>query len=439
MGDIFGGNAFRSVSSWADLVAGTPFFRRPGHSTLARGARSRADRGLRLRRDQPADAHHFRSGRTRCCPRTLRPRHRRALLRPSLGDAPTIRRVETTDRHLRLLTETIRAGQLHASTSRRCCTSSPTRSPPRSRPTHAWSTCTTMLPPASFVLRATARHAARRDDAGAPACVPRSNPPAPRRPSAVPSPSPRTPTSTRAGGRAQTCRSRVRVDPRRPILAREERKTSTTREPREFRSEGIELLQDNRGPGEPVDRPRTALRRGAAAGRRARGARPHLRGRVRVPLPRGVARGDRQDDDGRGPCDGRGAGARGRQESPGRKSHASTYAVRTPLRWKRRRSRASPTATHLLRQRARAARSDRPPPAVALDRPGGDARRARPGDPPPRQGQLQTVASLLRLQARAEGINPREALEHSVNRILAIAAVHEVLTEQRERTSSWRN
>src|SRR5207248_2627963 len=42
------------------------------------------------------------------------------------------------------------------------------------------------------------------------------------------------------------------------------------------------------------------------------------------------------------------------------------------------------------------------------------------------------VASLLRLQARADGVEPREALEHSVNRILAIAAVHEVLTEQRE-------
>jgi len=36
------------------------------------------------------------------------------------------------------------------------------------------------------------------------------------------------------------------------------------------------------------------------------------------------------------------------------------------------------------------------------------------------------------LQSRAEGVDPREALEHSVNRILAIAAVHEVLTEQRE-------
>ena len=42
------------------------------------------------------------------------------------------------------------------------------------------------------------------------------------------------------------------------------------------------------------------------------------------------------------------------------------------------------------------------------------------------------MASLLRLQSRAADVDPREALEHSVNRILAIAAVHEVLTEQRE-------
>src|SRR5271169_5138714 len=48
------------------------------------------------------------------------------------------------------------------------------------------------------------------------------------------------------------------------------------------------------------------------------------------------------------------------------------------------------------------------------------------------KNNLQTVASLLRLQSRAEGVDPREALEHSVNRILAIAAVHESLTEQRE-------
>ena len=48
------------------------------------------------------------------------------------------------------------------------------------------------------------------------------------------------------------------------------------------------------------------------------------------------------------------------------------------------------------------------------------------------KNNLQTVASMLRLQARATGVDPRRALEDSVNRILAIAAVHEVLTERRE-------
>jgi two-component sensor histidine kinase/putative methionine-R-sulfoxide reductase with GAF domain len=48
------------------------------------------------------------------------------------------------------------------------------------------------------------------------------------------------------------------------------------------------------------------------------------------------------------------------------------------------------------------------------------------------KNNLQTVASLLRLQARAPGADARKALDDSVNRILAIAAVHEVLTERRD-------
>jgi two-component system, sensor histidine kinase PdtaS len=48
------------------------------------------------------------------------------------------------------------------------------------------------------------------------------------------------------------------------------------------------------------------------------------------------------------------------------------------------------------------------------------------------KNNLQTVASLLRLQSRAAEIDPRRALDDSVNRILAIAAVHEVLMERRE-------
>src|SRR6476661_8673515 len=49
------------------------------------------------------------------------------------------------------------------------------------------------------------------------------------------------------------------------------------------------------------------------------------------------------------------------------------------------------------------------------------------------KNNLQTVASLLRLQARrAADVDPRKALEDSVHRILAIAAVHEVLTDRRD-------
>jgi two-component sensor histidine kinase len=48
------------------------------------------------------------------------------------------------------------------------------------------------------------------------------------------------------------------------------------------------------------------------------------------------------------------------------------------------------------------------------------------------KNNLQTVASLLRLQARSgDGGDPRKALDDSANRILAIAAVHEVLTDTR--------
>jgi two-component sensor histidine kinase len=48
------------------------------------------------------------------------------------------------------------------------------------------------------------------------------------------------------------------------------------------------------------------------------------------------------------------------------------------------------------------------------------------------KNNLQTVASLLRLQAHSGTADPEKALGDSVNRILAIAAVHEVLTERRD-------
>ncbi len=114
---------------------------------------------------------------------------------------------------------------------------------------------------------------------------------------------------------------------------------------------------------------------------------------------------------------------------------AGSHAVRTPLRWKRREigqlvaDRDTPFTDEeraLLEAIAHHA-------AVALEHGRAVMRGVLAQEIHHRvKNNLQTVASLLRLQARAEGVDPREALEHSVNRILAIAAVHESLTEQRE-------
>jgi len=111
------------------------------------------------------------------------------------------------------------------------------------------------------------------------------------------------------------------------------------------------------------------------------------------------------------------------------------HALRTPLRWKRRQigelvaDRDTPFTDEeraLLEAIAHHA-------AVALEHGRAVMRGVLAQEIHHRvKNNLQTVASLLRLQARAEGVDPREALEHSVNRILAIAAVHEALTEQRE-------
>src|SRR5690242_12939973 len=115
---------------------------------------------------------------------------------------------------------------------------------------------------------------------------------------------------------------------------------------------------------------------------------------------------------------------------------AGSHAVRTPLRWKRREigelvaDRDTPFTDEeraLLEAIAHHA-------AVALEHGRAVMRGVLAQEIHHRvKNNLQTVASLLRLQARAnDGIDPREALEHSVNRILAIAAVHEVLTERRD-------
>jgi two-component sensor histidine kinase/putative methionine-R-sulfoxide reductase with GAF domain len=115
---------------------------------------------------------------------------------------------------------------------------------------------------------------------------------------------------------------------------------------------------------------------------------------------------------------------------------ASTHAIRQPLRWRGRQigelvaDRETPFTQadrELLASIATHA-------AVALEHGRAVMRGVLAQEIHHRvKNNLQTVASLLRLQARsADAVDPREALEHSVNRILAIAAVHELLTERHE-------
>ncbi|MDQ3121746.1 MAG: GAF domain-containing protein, partial [Actinomycetota bacterium] len=111
------------------------------------------------------------------------------------------------------------------------------------------------------------------------------------------------------------------------------------------------------------------------------------------------------------------------------------YAVRMPLRWKRRQigelvcDRDTPFSSDeeaLLEAIAHHA-------AVALEHGRAVMRGVLAQEIHHRvKNNLQAVASLLRLQARAENVDPHKALQDSVNRILTIAAVHEVLTEHRE-------
>ena len=114
---------------------------------------------------------------------------------------------------------------------------------------------------------------------------------------------------------------------------------------------------------------------------------------------------------------------------------AGTYAVRFPLRWRGRQvgelvcDRDAPFSDDdraLLEAIAHHA-------AVALEHGRALMRGVLAQEIHHRvKNNLQSVASLLRLQARAVDVDPHKALQDSVNRILAIAAVHEVLTEHRE-------
>jgi two-component sensor histidine kinase/putative methionine-R-sulfoxide reductase with GAF domain len=114
---------------------------------------------------------------------------------------------------------------------------------------------------------------------------------------------------------------------------------------------------------------------------------------------------------------------------------SGAHAVRLPLRWKGRQigelvcDRDTPFADHeraLLSSIAHQA-------AIALEHGRAVMRGVLAQEIHHRvKNNLQTVASLLRLQARSgDDGDPRKALEDSANRVLAIAAVHEVLTERR--------
>jgi two-component sensor histidine kinase/putative methionine-R-sulfoxide reductase with GAF domain len=114
---------------------------------------------------------------------------------------------------------------------------------------------------------------------------------------------------------------------------------------------------------------------------------------------------------------------------------AGKHAIRIPLRWKRRQigelvcDRDTPFTDQeraLLASIAHHA-------AVALEHGRAVMRGVLAQEIHHRvKNNLQTVASLLRLQARSDEVDPQKALEDSVNRILAIAAVHEVLTLRRD-------
>ena len=100
-------------------------------------------------------------------------------------------------------------------------------------------------------------------------------------------------------GLPEPARGRLRIDPRRADPRARQARGRAQRP--HARAAGVHAgrgrpADDDRGPGGAVDRAREALRAGAAACARARGARADLGGGLRVALPRGVAAGDRADD-----------------------------------------------------------------------------------------------------------------------------------------------
>ena len=114
---------------------------------------------------------------------------------------------------------------------------------------------------------------------------------------------------------------------------------------------------------------------------------------------------------------------------------AGKHAIRMPLRWKRRQigELVCDRDTQFTDQERALLASIAHHAAVALEHGRAVMRGVLAQEIHHRvKNNLQTVASLLRLQARSDEVDPQKALEDSVNRILAIAAVHEVLTLRRD-------
>jgi two-component system, sensor histidine kinase PdtaS len=112
-----------------------------------------------------------------------------------------------------------------------------------------------------------------------------------------------------------------------------------------------------------------------------------------------------------------------------------THAVRFPLRWKGRQvgELVCDRDTPFTKEERRLLASIAHHAAVGLEHGRAVLRGVLAQEIHHRvKNNLQTVASLLRLQAASDHIDPRKALDDSVNRILAIAAVHEVLTDRRD-------
>jgi two-component sensor histidine kinase/putative methionine-R-sulfoxide reductase with GAF domain len=114
---------------------------------------------------------------------------------------------------------------------------------------------------------------------------------------------------------------------------------------------------------------------------------------------------------------------------------AGAHAVRLPLRWKRRQigELVCDRDTPFTEEEQALLASIASHAAVALEHGRAVMRGVVAQEIHHRvKNNLQTVASLLRLQSRSDSVDAHKALEDSVNRILAIAAVHELLMERRE-------